>query len=463
MLTYIKIDGFKSFHNFEMTFAPMTVVAGTNAAGKSNLFDALKLLSSLATSDKISKSFKEQRGDLSELFTKYPDGTDANEMSFVTEMLVQPVVKDNWGGEEVLKYTRLRYELSIKRTTNSLGMEDVELLSERLDTIKHNEDKWVKLIPQSVIEKYRPKVTTGKRQKPYLYTDEYNGVRSVFIPQDGTSGRKRVFPLINASQTVLSSVDSVEFRHILAAREEMKSWKFLQLNPEDLRMPTSKQSGDNVMSASGKYLAAALYRISLDNQYHLKEISRRLNEFIPEFTDVNVVDDVENKQYRIDLRDREKNVFTSRVLSEGTLRILALCILERDMKYDGLLCFEEPENGIHPARLDDMAQLLKNLVCTFEYEGLPLRQIIVNTHSPVFASNMSKWLMEKWLTIAFIQSHTAIVTIRGVKKKMRVSDVQIVPKVDLESNPILPGMSCEDKLSIRMIVDYLQTQKVRDE
>ncbi len=44
MITYIKIDGFKSFKDFEMGFTPSTVVAGVNASGKSNLFDALKLL-----------------------------------------------------------------------------------------------------------------------------------------------------------------------------------------------------------------------------------------------------------------------------------------------------------------------------------------------------------------------------------------------------------------------------------
>ena len=55
MITYLKINGFKSFHNFEMEFTPLTIVAGTNAAGKSNLFDAL--LSRLAEVDKIHTAF----------------------------------------------------------------------------------------------------------------------------------------------------------------------------------------------------------------------------------------------------------------------------------------------------------------------------------------------------------------------------------------------------------------------
>ena len=72
MITRIKINGFKSFQNFEIFFTPFTVVAGTNASGKSNLFDALMLLSRLAEKD-LKTAFSEQRGDPMELFTQYDD------------------------------------------------------------------------------------------------------------------------------------------------------------------------------------------------------------------------------------------------------------------------------------------------------------------------------------------------------------------------------------------------------
>jgi len=68
MITNIKIDGFKSFRNFEMEFSPFTVIAGLNASGKSNLFDALELLSRLAEYS-LRDAFPERRGTVSELFT----------------------------------------------------------------------------------------------------------------------------------------------------------------------------------------------------------------------------------------------------------------------------------------------------------------------------------------------------------------------------------------------------------
>ncbi|MEE6128586.1 AAA family ATPase, partial [Chryseobacterium arthrosphaerae] len=92
MITNIKINGFKSFHNFEMSFTPFTVIAGTNASGKSNLFDALSLLSKLADSDNIKRSLSEQRGEFIELFTKYDQIHHSNLIEFEVEMLVNKTV-----------------------------------------------------------------------------------------------------------------------------------------------------------------------------------------------------------------------------------------------------------------------------------------------------------------------------------------------------------------------------------
>lgn len=50
-----------------------------------------------------------------------------------------------------------------------------------------------------------------------------------------------------------------------------------------------------------------------------------------------------------------------------------------------MICLEEPENGIHPERIPAMLQLLQE-ICTDVNEPIgddnPLRQVIVNTHSP---------------------------------------------------------------------------------
>ena len=112
MITKIEIDGFKSFRNFSMEFTPFTVVAGINASGKSNLFDALELLSRLSTMS-LRDAFPETRGTVNELFTLIDGENYMNKMSFAVELLVNRKIKDNWGIDDIVKSPRMRYELTI--------------------------------------------------------------------------------------------------------------------------------------------------------------------------------------------------------------------------------------------------------------------------------------------------------------------------------------------------------------
>ena len=86
------------------------------------------------------------------------------------------------------------------------------------------------------------------------------------------------------------------------------------------------------------------------------------------------------------VKDGEGTPHPARALSDGTLRFLALSVLESDPTMQGVLCLEEPENGIHPGRIPAILELLQDIaVDTKEPVGNdnPLRQVIVNTHSPV--------------------------------------------------------------------------------
>lgn len=455
MITYIKINGFKSFQNFEMEFTPLTIVAGANAAGKSNLFDALRLLSLLAEVDKIHTAFREeQRGEMHELFTQYDDGECADTMEFVVEMLVNKNITDAWGASETLKYTRLHYELKIRHFINGNGLEDLEVIHESLNTIKHKEDNWIKVLPRDTIEHWRPKVGTGKRGVPYMYTDNQDGIPVVLVPQDGKHGNKRSIILKHATRTILSSFDSVDFPHILAAKEEMKSWRFLQLNPEDLRQPTSKRTGEDTITFSGKNLAAALYRIKQQDSYALVEISRKLNQFIPNYTDVIVKDDIENKQYIIYLKGEDGREYSSRVLSEGTLRILTLCILEQDEKHTGLLCFEEPENGIHPFRIKTMVELLKDLSTDYMDLDSPLRQVIVNTHSPILVKEVNNWKNDKNVSLHFAAMRTRVVEVHNKKQKTKVT---IILPVEKDGQLTLKFSDQDRKMSLQTVTEYLSS------
>lgn len=473
MITRIQIDGFKTFTGFDMEFSPLTVIAGANASGKSNLFDALQLLSDLAEVDHLRKAFGKQRGEARELFTQYTDDDYADQMAFGVELLINRKVRDNFGGEAELKYTRLRYELRIKRVPNDRGFEDLIVEHESLEPLRHGEDRWVEhYLPKSTLEQWRPKVVTGKRGVPYIHTtDREKGPgRIIAVLQDGKGGNRREFPLNNITQTVLSGINSVDFPHALAAKEELRSWKFLQLNPQVLREPTPQGPGiSDTITQQGHNLAAALHRINLSDPRALRDISRRLNNLLPNLTEVLVLDDKANKQFLIKVRSEDGREFSSRVLSEGTLRLLALCVFQFDEQHTGLLCFEEPENGIHPARLREMAQLLTELSIDFESsDDQLLRQVVVNTHSPVLVSAAFDLALQQLtkvphLTVYFSQPVTLTVTQQGLRTK-RVVTRMLPVEADRHLDPktrnfvlALPGTGPERQMALQELIRYLDS------
>lgn len=454
MITYIKINGFKSFHNFEMQFTPLTFIAGVNASGKSNLFDALKLLARLAEVE-LNVAFSEQRGNPSELFTRYEEDVYASEMEFIIEMLLARTIKDKWGGKSELKNTRLRYHLKIKRDFNSRGLEDLFVAYEKLEKIKNEEDKWVSnFIDKPLIPLWRFQKSGGA--PTYIETTEEKGMQTIKMRQDGKQGG-RATPASSVSQTMLSSVNSVEFPHAFAVREEMRNWKFLQLNPDDLREPTRQDVGlKDIITTSGKNLAAVLFRLKQDDEYTLREISRKLNNFLPNFTDVNVYDDKANNQYIIKIKTKDGIEFSSRVLSEGTLRLLALCILQYDYQYQGLLCFEEPENGIHPFRIKSMLTLLKDLSIDFKDAEMPLRQVVVNTHSPTLVAGVVQWQDNRNVSILLSQLSTFIGAIDT--HRVNFSKTRMLPVFKADKNQLSLFISeNERKLTLVEVAEYLKT------
>jgi len=453
MITRIEIDGFKTFRNFQMEFAPLTVIAGANASGKSNLFDAMQLLSRIVETD-LKTAFSEQRGNSNELFTQYTQNDTADLITFEVELLLDKNIKDKFGGEAILKYTRLRYVVKIKRIVNDRGLDDLVIKEESLNPIRHEEDNWIKLfVPRPTLEDWRPKVKTGRRGVAYIDTENDR----INLRQDGKGGVKKEFPTNNIFQAILSIVNSVDFPHALAAKEEITNWKFLQLNPEDLRKPSSYLAKDD-LTHTGQNLAAAIYRIKMFDKYALKSIERKLNSLLPSIAHVDVIDDKVGKQFVLQVTTQDGREFTSRVLSEGTLRLLTLCVFLNDPAHKGIICFEEPENGIHPARMKMTASLLKEMVTHFEEQDVELRQVIVNTHSPVLLSEIFNLDNPKLFMIWFSELVTTIDTINEKKQKFQAT--KMIPVIKGVNQLSIEFSENEKKLTLSKVITYLQSTDI---
>ncbi|MDJ0838573.1 MAG: AAA family ATPase [Acidobacteriota bacterium] len=392
MLTRLKISGFKNLVDIDIRFGPFTCIAGANGVGKSNLFDAIRFLSLLAekplTDAALSVRDEAMRGaDIGSLF--HCVGSErAGEMSFETEMIIPARGTDDLGQPAHAKITFVRYSLKLafRPDAEQTAPGRLEILEEALDHINLGEAAHHIKFPHSY-QHWRKDVVTGRRTSPFIGTQEKDGVRVITINQDGTGGRPRSVLAANLPRTVLSTVNATESPTALLARREMQSWRRYHLEPPAIREP------DSFTTPAGIAVDGAHVAITLDRLEHGQEVGRsvcdrvvsRLAELIDDVHALRVDRDIKRELVSLEVTDREGTRHPAGSLSDGTLRFLALAVLEHDTTTRGVLCMEEPENGIHPDRIPALLQLLQDIAVDPHEPVGPdnlLRQVIINTHSP---------------------------------------------------------------------------------
>ncbi len=410
MLTRLKVNGFKNLVDVDVRFGPFTCITGANGVGKSNLFDAIAFLSALADKPLIdaAKSIRDEEGhasDIRSLFHRVGESY-AEEMSLEAEMIVPEKGVDDLGQEVKAKITFLRYLVKIGFRPDKLG--SLELLHEELSHINLGAASQNILFPHKV-GAWRHSAVKGRRSGGAFISTEGEGKeRIIELHTDGEGGgRPRLILAANLPRTVLSTVNAAENPTVLMAKREMQSWRILRLEPSALRRPDDI-TAPTKLSADGSHLAAMLHNlatmeidpgdVSENSDTALASSTRlytrlveRLSQFNNEFREVFVDHDERRGLLTLMITEADGASHSIRSLSDGALRFLALAVLELDRETPGLFCLEEPENGIHPERLTAMLLLLREITTNVTKPvslNNPLRQVIVNTHSPAFVAQV---------------------------------------------------------------------------
>ena len=450
MITRVELNGFKTFQDFQLELAPFQVIVGANGVGKSNLFDAFRLLSRLADTD-LRSAFQALRGEAGELFMTLPSGQPVDHIQLAVEMLVERQVSDSWGAQAELKHPRLRYEVHIARRADEQGLERLYVTHESLAPISRERDTWIKQHVGGAKKAWLPPIRGGRGVLFISTTKIESGTTSISLHQDGHGGKKASVAE-KVERTVLSGVTNTEFPHAFAAREEMRTWDFLQLNPEVLRQPSSLLA-PAVVSPDGSNLPSALARMQAEDPSVINDVSRDLANLVPGIVKIEIEKDQPRNRYVIWAKTQDGRAFSSRVLSDGTLRLLALVTLKNDLQHRGVLCFEEPENGVHPFRLKNMVELLRGLATDFsdpEQVDAPLRQLLINTHSPVLVSQGG---VLPGLLFAYITSRVRPGSPQEIIRVTRVLPVQ--PSSQLKLNLNIGNQ--EESYTLGEVLEYLNS------
>lgn len=404
MLTRLEVDGFKNLRNIAIDFGPFTCIAGPNAAGKSNIFDAIQFLAELAdrplmeAAESVRGTRSERSADPRDLF--WDLGPHGGAMKLAAEMIVPPEIEDDFGQGAKPTMTFLRYELEIGYEA-PVGLERIGrlvLLRESLTHITQSNAFRHVRFPHAA-KRFRRKVVLGHRSAPaYISTDLSGDHPVIKVHGDGGSrGQPRKASATRAAATIVRTTTTSDDPTILAARREMQSWRRLSLEPSALRTEDRYNDRLRVMTSDGRHLAATLYRIATQEGKGViapDDVYARIVSRLRQLTGVDVdrieVDADDSRELlTLRLRERSGREIPARSLSEGTLRFLALCVMHEDASFGGVICMEEPENGIHPSNIEAMVRLVEDLAVDPNDEpgwDNPMRQVIINTHSPAIVT-----------------------------------------------------------------------------
>lgn len=376
MITRVKIDGYKSFKDFELEMKPLMVIFGPNASGKSNFLDALQLIGMIATEKDIKAAFDNHRGTLWQ--SLYNSRTrrsmvrkkeDLFSMSFEVDVelgdLVYSKVKEKIEDhKKYLKKTKKVAEVGEKNWRFFTKLEGqttsmkTQIIEERLTALSKEQ-------PRKEIE------SPNIRDKDKLYYMENNS-KHLLADEIGLnySFLSRFFEEQNSRNLINK-----------ALREEMSRWKFYYLDPQTLMRADSPIGLIEGIGSKGENLAGFLHSLKSTDPKNFDNLVRTMRLLIPEIKDVDILKNLEDNFIRLTIKEHGSKINTStRLLSEGTLRVLGVLSIFHSIYKPTVVGYEEPENGVHPARLKLIADMFKNLS---KYQNT---QVIINTHSPDFVS-----------------------------------------------------------------------------
>ena len=385
MLLALTIKNFKSIREAHVRFGPFTCFTGHNGVGKSNLFDAIQFLSALSERDIADAATAVRHtsdggySPLDLVFGRDPGRT----IELSADMVVPAEVVDDFGELTKPSTTLLTYTVKLRYVSES------DRLLVEYESLTHAKLKDFKsFVGFDASETFKKSVTLGGRWGGPLISTKQDRIQ---LHGDGGS-RGRPAPVGRSPLTVVGGTNTSDYPTVLAAKREMSSWRILHLEPSAMRTPDTRSAPAHV-SASGSHMAATLHALLGRDPDAIAEILFRLRQLNSDIAELDVYTDDVRDQLALRARVRGiDNWLYGRSLSDGTLRYIALVLMLADVQDRAVLCIEEPENGIHPSRVPNLAELLRDYAVDVNDEigaDNPLRQVVLNTHSPEVARQFS--------------------------------------------------------------------------
>ena len=371
MLKRLRVKGYKSLRGVDVTFGDMTVVVGPNAAGKSNLFDAIGLLARMATSQTLKEAFAAHRGAPLEAFTVPDAGIEElaqqrspnAELEFEADVQLSDDVVSSVENESQL----MREGLTDAKAPSLKRQRIVERDLRYTVRIEIRTDTGMLRVKDERVAALRSDGELSLSRRPFF---EKVGHR-LHLRMEGQS--HPTYYDLGLDHTLLSRpLYAPHYPHLTALREELRRWRIFYFDPESLRAESPLRHTQAV-GVRGEDLAAFLNTLRSDHPKQFDAFKKAMRFIIPAIEDIDIERTAEGYLRLAVTEDGQR--FTARVISEGTLRVLGLLAISTPQTPTTLVAYEEPENGVHARRLQLVAELLHRAARTKR------TQLIINTHS----------------------------------------------------------------------------------
>lgn len=360
MLTCLKLQRFKNFQDVDLCLGPLTLLIGNNASGKSNIRDAFRFLHGISRGYTIAEILGEKyieggvlqwrgiRGGLREATYQQTD-------TFAVTTYFQ--IKKHPGPFSHLVRYHIEVEPEARGGRPRVVQESLHIDEDMIFDSKPFPDSPTQIDPQHIAVLVCADIMHSRFDYETFISDE-----PVLTQIADRIEEKRKD---KAARDVMDSVKKTI--------EALGSMRFLDLNPDAMRIPSLP--GQTILGDRGENLSSVLQAIYEDPQDRVALI-----EWIKELTPMDAVDFEfiadQTGRILVNLVEENGQKTSAYSASDGTLRFLAMIAALLGPKPARFYFFEELDNGLHPARLHFLLQLVERKTS----EGAI--QMVATTHSP---------------------------------------------------------------------------------
>ena len=377
MIRRIQALNYRCLRSVDVRLDRFHVLVGPNGSGKSTLLDVVGFLGDMV-SEGLHKAVEARTWNFQDLVWGRPKGRLGFELA--VEFDLPDDVKSELPEEK--GFELFRYEIGIKEDEHG----GVRIASERGLLLP----RWDETPAQRVL--HFPDPPTAPRT--ILLRGGRRGARTILSKSE--TGRDN-FNIEVSDKPGKGWAISISFgpgrstlRNLPEAPEKFPASTYVRrlletgthrlfLDSERMRQSSPPERRREVLSSDGSNLPRVIRRLQEDCGEKFKQWLIHVRSALPAIRGVRVVDRKDDRHCYLMIRYETGVEVPSWMLSDGTLRLLALTLPAYLADSEGIYLIEEPEDGLHPGVLQDVYDALSSV-----YNS----QVLLATHSLVFLSHV---------------------------------------------------------------------------